>query len=579
MDAAEPFPYPPDDPVRLHELAIRCRRCASRCAEVADDLTGHAARPVAAWRGPAASAFRAEVRATARLVRRAAGPLREASVVLEGFRSALLRARTAIDRVRAGYDDELARQRRELALVSADATVPAQLRRLRSDELRWSHQHELGAYHRRYATIIDALRVDACAARRALGSLAWSVVPADGQRSGSPADSEARLVDSLPLLQAQRLLVAPAGRPPIRGTPAGVVRLWWSLLSVDEQERLAVASAAAVGNLDGLPAHVRSRANELVLDRLVASLRRPDRALDAAERRTLDNCLSVRREIDLLRRSRDLRTRADAVVQLLVFDPGAFHGEGRAAIAVGDVDTADHVAFLVPGLHSTMRESLPALVGNAALLSREADRAGAGSVTAAVAWMGYDAPSLFNVAGDGAAEAGADLLAADVMAVQSARDVAPHVTVIGHSYGSTTAGTALRDHVTGVDDAVLVGSPGPNVEHVSTLHVPAGHVFVGASSRDPVSYLDRFGLDPTHEAFGAVRFRAEDVTRNSWRVDVDDHSKYFEPKTESLSNIVRIVVGSYAEVEVAAYREEWPILPDGINTDPEADREPTVPAG
>jgi hypothetical protein len=86
-------------------------------------------------------------------------------------------------------------------------------------------------------------------------------------------------------------------------------------------------------------------------------------------------------------------------------------------------------------------------------------------------------------------------------------------------------------------------------------------------------------MDPTHEAFGAVRFRAEDMTRNSWRMDIDDHSKYFEPKTESLSNMVRIVVGSYGQVQVAAYREEWPLLPDGINTDPEADREPTVPAG
>ena len=170
--------------------------------------------------------------------------------------------------------------------------------------------------------------------------------------------------------------------------------------------------------------------------------------------------------------------------------------------------------------------------------------------------MGYDAPSLRNVLGDGAAEAGADLLAADVMAVQASRSVVPHLTVIGHSYGSTTTGTALRDYVTGVDDAVLVGSPGANVEHVSALHVPAGHVFVGASSRDPISYADRFGLDPTHERFGAVRFQAEDVTRNSWRVDLDDHSKYFEPKTESLSNIVQIVVGRYDEIAVAAYRDE-----------------------
>ena len=62
-----------------------------------------------------------------------------------------------------------------------------------------------------------------------------------------------------------------------------------------------------------------------------------------------------------------------------------------------------------------------------------------------------------------------DLLAADVMAVQASRYVVPHLTVIGHSYGSTTTGTALRDHVTGVDDAVLVGSPGANVEHASRL--------------------------------------------------------------------------------------------------------------
>ena len=103
-------------------------------------------------------------------------------------------------------------------------------------------------------------------------------------------------------------------------------------------------------------------------------------------------------------------------------------------------------------------------------------------------------------------------------------------------------------------------------------------MFVGASSRDPISYADRFGLDPTHERFGAVRFQAEDMTRNSWRVDLDDHSKYFEPKTESLSNIAHIVVGSYDGIGLAAYRDEVAFLPDGINSDPEADREPTVPA-
>ena len=39
---------------------------------------------------------------------------------------------------------------------------------------------------------------------------------------------------------------------------------------------------------------------------------------------------------------------------------------------------------------------------------------------------------------------------------------------------------------------------------------------------------------------------------------------------------MNIVVGRYAKVGLAAYRDEVPFLPDGINADPEAHREPTV---
>jgi hypothetical protein len=534
--------------------------------------------PARAWAGSAAAACRAELLRAARLAGRVRDPLRDASVVLGRYRSALLQAREGIDRVRSDYDEELTRHRNEMARMAEASVVPPQLRRLMTEDLRHAQQADLAVHHRRYQRILDDLHADSVAVGRRLSALARSVVPGGTWARGSPADAEVLLVAALPLLQAQRRLVTEGRLAPPQGTPAGVVRQWWSLLTADEQQRLIVVSPASVGNLDGLPARVRSEANESVLDRLIAQLG-SDASLDDAGRLTLANCLAVRHQIDVVRRAKDPHSRVGSVVQLLVFDPRAFAGDGRAAIAVGDVDSADHVAFLVPGYGSTVRASLPGLVGNAALLVREAERASAETATATVAWIGYDAPSLLNVARDDAAEAGADLLAADVMAVQASRDVAPHLTVIGHSYGSTTTGTALRDHVTGVDDAVLVGSPGPNVEHVSALHMPSGHVFVGANSRDPVSYVDRFGMDPTHEAFGAVRFQAEDMTRNSWRMDIDDHSKYFEPKTESLSNMVRIVVGSYGQVQVAAYREEWPLLPDGINTDPEADREPTVPAG
>jgi pimeloyl-ACP methyl ester carboxylesterase len=179
------------------------------------------------------------------------------------------------------------------------------------------------------------------------------------------------------------------------------------------------------------------------------------------------------------------------------------------------------------------------------------------------------------VAGEGAAVSGARLLTADLGGLRTAdRGSTVHVTAVGHSYGSTTVGTALRAHASGVDDVVLLGSPGANVARASALRVPDGHVWVGAASRDPVSYLDRFGTDPSHERFGATRFRAEDADRHPLMLSLGDHSRYFAAGSESLDNVVRVVVGDVEEVGVATYRRETPWLPDGIATDPEADRTP-----
>lgn len=320
---------------------------------------------------------------------------------------------------------------------------------------------------------------------------------------------------------------------------------------------------------------IRSRINESRLHREIATLLALVE-LDDQQRLRLEVCLRVRTELERMRSQLDPVTGEPYSAELVVFDPYVFGGQGRAALAVGDVNTADNVAFLVPGMGTDVRRGLAGLTTNALRVGTRARRADPTHTTAVVAWMGYDTPALAWVAADDAATAGAALLAADLRAVSTARDVPPHLTLIGHSYGSTTVGTALRDHRTSVTDAVLLGSPGANVERASDLRLPAGHVFAGASSRDPVSYLDRFGADPTHEAFGAVRFRAEDPSRNGWRLDLADHAKYFRVRSESLDAIARVVVGDDAGVRRAPYRDEMPLLPDGISTDPEADREPLI---
>ena len=262
------------------------------------------------------------------------------------------------------------------------------------------------------------------------------------------------------------------------------------------------------------------------------------------------------------------------MVQLLAFEPTAYGFLGRAAVAVGDADSADNVAFLVPGFGSSVLSAIGGLTGDARRVAEQAGRQSPQRTTAVVAWMGYRSPDWTEVSFAGSAESGAVLLARDVTAVSAARLFPAHVTVVAHSYGSTTTGTALRQQGLGVDDVVLLGSPGPNVTTAGSLKVPAGHVYVGASSRDPVSYLDRFGTDPALDSFGAVRFEAEDVQRNPSRLDADDHSRYFAPGSESLANVVRVVTGDYGDISVAPYRDEKLLRMDGINSDPEARRIP-----
>jgi hypothetical protein len=142
-----------------------------------------------------------------------------------------------------------------------------------------------------------------------------------------------------------------------------------------------------------------------------------------------------------------------------------------------------------------------------------------------------------------------------------------------------TVGLGLREHLVRADDVVLLGSPGADAVRAGALGVPHGHVFVGADSRDPVSYLGWFGPDPASPGFGAVRFEAENATRDPWRPDLADHGKYLDAHTESLANTARVVAGRYDEVVRAPYRHDLPFLPHalgGIVEDPETYRAPTT---
>jgi len=574
VSGAEVLAHPADQPDSLESTALRLARVSTWVRDVAGDLHRDRDRLGAAWVGPASASCRRELGRAASLAESVADPLAVACSRLRAHAATVVHARSQVDRLRREYDDLVAAHRRETAVGSGPVDIPVLLRHLRIEELRSEQVAALDRLHDRHRALLAQVHQDAAGTARQIVLAVKAVLPASARTRRSSGDRESDVAELLPLLATSRRAAGVDGSPPPAGTPSHLVRLWWSALTTDEQDRMVAVAPVELGRLSGLPVAVRSRANERRLDARIAALgAMPTR--DHGDRRKLENCLLVRDQLAGVRSRTDPMTRETLTAHLLVFEPQAYGSHGRVAITVGDLDSAAHVAFLVPGLRSDVRSSLASMTDNATAITSQARRRARTGV-ATVAWMAYDAPDLSNVGTDRAAAAGADLLAQDVLGVQAAREVQPHLTVVGHSYGSTTTGTALRDHWTGVDDAVFVGSPGPNVERATDLRVPAGHVFVGASSRDPVSYLDLFGADPTHENFGAVRFRAEDPTRNPWRLDIRDHSKYFEPKTESLANIVSIVAGDYRSVLPAAYRDEVWLLPDGMNTDPEVDREPTV---
>ena len=244
--------------------------------------------------------------------------------------------------------------------------------------------------------------------------------------------------------------------------------------------------------------------------------------------------------------------------QLLLLDLDG-HDAPRAAVAVGDVDTADHVAVFTPGLTSTVAKNLEGYTGDMVGVVQTGERllgnapGHENETVAGVAWIGYDAPQWSTLAEPDrsvalpidAQHGGADLARFYDGINASRPDSDPHLTALGHSYGSTTTGYALQNTTTPVDDAVVFGSPGLGTSDVHDLHVPDGHVNVIEARRDVVADLGAFGTDPNH-LDGAHRLSAHQETADGVRLDESTgHSRYLTPNTASQYNIAATVTGLY----------------------------------
>jgi hypothetical protein len=381
--------------------------------------------------------------------------------------------------------------------------------------------------------------------------------------------------------------------------PADVKR-WWDSLSDDQKRQLIAQHPPLLGNLDGIPADVRDNVNVQVmnddLDRVENTahqhgvsvddvVKDPGRyGLSASDitryqnaQRTQEGLLhdlgintntDHRRYSDISEQERHDRNLRPTM--LWAYDPAAFNGRGKAAIAIGNPDKSPNTAVIVPGTGSSVKNGwLSDNHDDANNLYDQSRRADPSHPTAVIAWMGYDTPESFtdpNIANPGLARAGGDALAWDVNSLGVTHDagVPQHLTVIGHSYGSTTVADAFAHSGMQANDAVLLGCPGTDLAHsAADFHLNGGNVYVGDASTDPVGWIGEsgpgipnainhtlgdlvgssagLGADPAHEGFGAVRFRAEVPGSNM--ISTADHSHYYKLGSESLRSMTDIVSG------------------------------------
>ncbi|MFE6862880.1 alpha/beta hydrolase [Nocardia sp. NPDC057668] len=315
---------------------------------------------------------------------------------------------------------------------------------------------------------------------------------------------------------------------------------FWQTLGQEEKDALWLHDQY-LGNRDGMPVAERDHYNRIKLADELARARAGDPAVSGkfADLEAVDKAVNTG------------PLKNERMLLLLDTQSGA---QAHAAVSVGNPDTADHVSVTTPGLNTTVHSSIGSMVAEATTLRNTAvsDLLTANrpdSTVATIAWIGYDAPQLANtdewwdtdnaqggwdVAHDDLAANAAPRLASFYQGLQVSHGGDPHLTAVGHSYGSLVTGMALQQpgpHP--VDDLVVYGSPGldtgynPWENALDKLNLDPGHAYEMTAHDDAVASLNGFGLSPGYiPGFTHLETDAE-VTPDGVRRDgAVGHSEY-----------------------------------------------------
>lgn len=319
----------------------------------------------------------------------------------------------------------------------------------------------------------------------------------------------------------------------------GEVAAFFDGLGTQQRLRLAERFPLVVGNLPGAPVQLRYRANRHALVR----------ARDTARARMHDERLSATGQYMAGRRMHRFDSMLDEGRQILAFDPT---GRGRAAEVFGDLEQAERVSLVVPGVDTELltfertRLKYTAPAGMAEALYERQRTLAPGVRTAVIAWADYEAPPgmAMSAATGELASGGAQRLVRSVQALP--RDAS--VALFCHSYGSVVCGMAAGDLPARVTDLAVAGSPGMRASDVDDLHTRA-RVWAMRAEDDWIQDVPHLeigplghGSDPVGPGFGARLLSTGKAT---------GHGSYFEPGSGSLKNFARIGTGAVNSVRCA----------------------------
>lgn len=276
-------------------------------------------------------------------------------------------------------------------------------------------------------------------------------------------------------------------------TPAEVTEIWDGLTDA-QRDALRLTYPGFIGNLEGVP----------YLDRMLANRAAYERVIDAGPYgEPLDT------------QFKDLGIEINRFQgQLLMFNPFE-QPQATAAVMYGvtiqdengnPVDPlkgVTNVNVLVGGMFSGLGD-LEAWGQSARDLNFFADGYNDGTRSATIAWYGYDSPNLLTEHTMGSATEGAATLSTTLRGLDNEVSSSVTTSVIGHSYGSTTAFLAVGGSPgnLGVDNLIAVGSAGVPDGYHQTWTGDDPMDYSGTqiyASRAPGDLVARYG---EHSSFG-----------------------------------------------------------------------------